>query len=328
MEKIATSVLETYNARIARFSNPTTEDRVITLFELGSGTGIFTRLFANYFANFLQNIHENEVRKGFQSPKLRFRIICIEPLPSMRDQFTVTLTKKLNSPNIDPLEKEALQCLIVSDGSATAMPSSDQLVALCAQQSPSCPSGSFRHVDGILMAQAFHWFATTEALTSMAEVLDPSAKAYIIWNRYRDIPGTWHSEVFDKIIDPLYNAQDVPSQLGIDWEKAFREHRQYQKTLGKKLYFNPHPDHFKYDGVTYYFDEEELRQRFSTVSVVASLPPEQKAKTLENIVNLTRKYIADHPNSNRRPGEPVIHPEKEFVMRYIVDLHIAALEED
>src|SRR5207302_645073 len=55
--------------------------------------------------------------------------------------------------------------------------------------------------DAVTVAQAFHWFATEEALTEIHRVLKPGGGLGLIWNsRVRDDPVQAR---VDKLIDPL-----------------------------------------------------------------------------------------------------------------------------
>ncbi|VVQ29829.1 putative methyltransferase [Pseudomonas fluorescens] len=45
-------------------------------------------------------------------------------------------------------------------------------------------------MDVEICAQAFHWFASTEALTEIARVLKPGGKLGLVWN-LRDSRASW-----------------------------------------------------------------------------------------------------------------------------------------
>jgi ubiquinone/menaquinone biosynthesis C-methylase UbiE len=51
--------------------------------------------------------------------------------------------------------------------------------------------------DAIIVAQAFHWFSTDEALTEFARVLKPGGSLGLIWNFYdRDHLPEWQLQGF------------------------------------------------------------------------------------------------------------------------------------
>jgi SAM-dependent methyltransferase len=77
-----------------------------------------------------------------------FTITAVEPHAGMRAQ----------------LAAKDLPRVVVKDGYATAIPLSDGAV------------------DGVVVAQAFHWFPTREALAEIARVLRPGGVLGLIWN--------------------------------------------------------------------------------------------------------------------------------------------------
>jgi SAM-dependent methyltransferase len=110
------------------------------------------------------------------------KVIAIEPVAAMRDTL-----------NDDLPEIEILA------GSATAIPLSDA------------------SVDAIVCAQAFHWFATAEALAEMHRVLKPHGILGLIWNT-KDDSVPWVKAAFD-VIAPYEG--DVPRFHSGAWRKVF-----------------------------------------------------------------------------------------------------------
>lgn len=74
-------------------------------------------------------------------------VVAVEPVKPMREQFS-----------------QILPYVPILDGTADKIPLPDQ------------------SVDGLLVGQAFHWFANGKALEEMHRVLKPSAKLILIWN--------------------------------------------------------------------------------------------------------------------------------------------------
>ncbi|KAJ3152418.1 hypothetical protein HDU86_005598 [Geranomyces michiganensis] len=75
------------------------------------------------------------------------RLVAVEPAQGMREQFAKVV------PGVEIL-----------DGTSTAIPLPD---ATC---------------DAVIVAQAFHWFATMETLEEIARVLKPGGACALVWN--------------------------------------------------------------------------------------------------------------------------------------------------
>jgi SAM-dependent methyltransferase len=72
-------------------------------------------------------------------------------------------------------------------------------------------------VEGVVAAQAFHWFATPAALTEFARVLRPAGRLGLIWNR-RDLEQPLHEEL-RRLIEP-YRA-GTPEHASDAWRDVF-----------------------------------------------------------------------------------------------------------
>ncbi|RYE10881.1 MAG: class I SAM-dependent methyltransferase [Hyphomicrobiales bacterium] len=110
------------------------------------------------------------------------RVIAVEPAAAMREKLTADL------PGIETL-----------DGMATAIPLPDE------------------SADAIVCAQAFHWFATADALAEMRRVLKPGGKLGLIWNT-RDDDVAWVKHLAT-MIDPYEG--DAPRYHSGAWRRVF-----------------------------------------------------------------------------------------------------------
>jgi len=114
------------------------------------------------------------------------RITAVEPVAGMRETLRATMGDG-NS-------------LTVVDGSAEQMPLDDNAA------------------DAIVCAQAFHWFATAEALREFHRVLRPEGKLVLIWNTFDD-SHAWLKALED-LRSSLYDAS-VPRQQTQQWRSVF-----------------------------------------------------------------------------------------------------------
>nr|WP_255768826.1 class I SAM-dependent methyltransferase [Maritalea mediterranea] len=109
-------------------------------------------------------------------------VIAVEPVTAMRHTLQQTL------PQVEAL-----------DGDATHIPLPDE------------------SVDAVICAQAFHWFASDEAVNEMARVLRPGGKLGLIWN-VRDERTDWVAAI-TRLITPYEG--DAPRYYKGDWKKPF-----------------------------------------------------------------------------------------------------------
>jgi SAM-dependent methyltransferase len=171
-------------------------------------------------------------------------VTALEPVEAMREQL------------LQSLHVEALA------GTAQDMPLDD---------------GS---MDAIVCAQAFHWFATHEALREIHRVLVPGGKLGLVWNT-RDETCDWVAAITD-IIRPYEG--DAPRYYKGDWRQAFvgAPFSPLERTV-----FN-----YSHTGSA----QEVIIDRTLSVSFIAALPAEQK----EVVLNELNQLITTHPKLSGR----------------------------
>jgi SAM-dependent methyltransferase len=169
------------------------------------------------------------------------RVIAVEPAAAMRQRLADDLP-----------EVEAL------DGSATAIPLSDA------------------SVDAIVCAQAFHWFATREALAEMHRVLRPGGILGLIWNT-KDDSVPWVKAI-SEVTEPYEG--DAPRFHSGAWRSVFpapgfgplQEQRFAHEHRGPA--------------------EAVIVDRVLSISFIASLPASER----EAVAARLRHLIATHPD--------------------------------
>ena len=109
-------------------------------------------------------------------------VTAVEPVAPMRDEF-----------------RRALPDVSILEGSAGAIPLPDLAV------------------DAVVCAQAFHWFATPEALAEIRRVLRPGGALGLVWN-VRDQSVGWVAAL-DAIMRPY--ESDAPRHESGAWRRIF-----------------------------------------------------------------------------------------------------------
>ena len=168
------------------------------------------------------------------------RVIAVEPVAAMRAKLSADL------PEVEVL-----------DGSATSIPLPDEAV------------------DAIVCAQAFHWFATAEALAEMHRVLKPAGILGLIWNT-KDASVPWVQAAYS-VIEPYEG--DVPRFHTGAWRDVFPAQG-----------FGPlHEECFRHQHIG--TPETVIVDRLLSVSFISSLPEAER----EKVATKLRSLIATDP---------------------------------
>ncbi|QEI07130.1 methyltransferase domain-containing protein [Pigmentiphaga aceris] len=168
-------------------------------------------------------------------------VLAVEPVDAMREQLGT-----------------ALPAVQTFAGTAQAMP---------------LPDAS---ADAVVCAQAFHWFATTEALAEIHRVLKPGGQLGLVWN-VRDESVDWVAAL-TRLVTPYEG--DAPRFYKGDWRKPF-----------DGSFFTPLLETaFPYEHVG--SAEDVIVDRFLSVSFIAALPDDQKAHVAAQLRALVAAYPA------------------------------------
>ncbi|MGZ4388715.1 MAG: class I SAM-dependent methyltransferase [Gaiellaceae bacterium] len=129
------------------------------------------------------------------------------------------------------------------------------------------PDGS---ADAVTVAQAFHWFATDEALTEIARVLRPGGRLALVWN-VRD-PEDPLQQALWALVEPLRPE----------------EHRHATRSWRAVLEANPHfgPGEEARFAHTQRIDADALVDRVGSISFVATLPEPRRTELLARVREL------------------------------------------
>ena len=134
--------------------------------------------------------------------------------------------------------------------------------------------------DVVTVAQAFHWFASEDALTEIARVLKPGGLLFIVWNR-RDLSQPLQSEI-SRIIEPY--RSDTPSHVSGRWRGVMDSTDRFE-AVGE--------EHFDSEQ---FVDGTALVDRVASISFIANLPDPQRLGVLGRIAQL----VADDPAQTLR----------------------------
>lgn len=174
------------------------------------------------------------------------RLLALEPLPAMYGVL------RRNQPD-RPVVASTAEALALRDGS----------------------------VDGITVAQAFHWFDAPQALGEFHRVLRPGGRIGLVWNaRDRSVP--W--------VDALWSVMDR-----VEKRAPWRNHDQWRESAFVDTpWFGPlYEGTFRHEQV---LSTEGVIDRFRSVSHVASMPPESRDAVLDEI----RTLLATDPATRGR----------------------------
>jgi SAM-dependent methyltransferase len=125
-------------------------------------------------------------------------------------------------------------------------------------------------VDAVTVAQAFHWFASREALDEIGRVLRPGAGLGLIWNT-RDETDELQRRITE-LIEPLRG--DEQTHVGAGWRPVVESHPAFGAIEER---------HFPHEQV---LDSDGLVERVRSVSFIAVQSHERQEEVLAQVREL------------------------------------------
>lgn len=84
-------------------------------------------------------------------------------------------------------------------------------------------------VDGLIIAQAFHWFSDNKSLKEIARVLKPGAKLGLVWN-YEDLDNLTDQDWQKKVTEFIWSFDlGLPQFRRGEWKKAFENQSYFEQ---------------------------------------------------------------------------------------------------
>ncbi|KAI0147962.1 S-adenosyl-L-methionine-dependent methyltransferase [Hypoxylon sp. NC0597] len=215
----------------------------------------------------------------------RFIVKAVEPHHSMREK----------------LVQKDLPGVEVIDGKAEKMPINDEWGDAC------------------ITAQAFHWFATPEALKEIQRVLRPGAVFGAIWNvEDYNKPQSWPATTKweQKLNDFVYSLDDgLPRFRHLKWKDVFDQQLPATPFQVIKDTFTDRLPRFSLplgeDTVkwTVWLSEEALSLRLNTLSQIALLKGEKR----EAYSKLLKEVLEGDDVERNEKGEIAVHGVTFFI---------------
>lgn len=131
--------------------------------------------------------------------------------------------------------------------------------------------------DAVVCAQAFHWFATAEALAEIHRVLKPGGRLGLVWNA-KDERIAWVARL-DRILERRRGG--TPRYLSGEWRNVFPARG-----------FGPlHDDHFSHEHAG--SSEVVILERVRSISFIAALPSEERVEVEQEVRALIAEEFGD-----------------------------------
>jgi len=129
-------------------------------------------------------------------------------------------------------------------------------------------------VDAVAVAQAFHWFASEQALAEIARVLTPTGRLGLVWNR-RDLTLPLQAAI-SEIIEP--HRGSTPSFMTGNWREAFQHTRLFIPAAEHQV---PYEQSLTID---------QLIDRVLSVSFIAALSPSARDEVEREVRALAQRH--------------------------------------
>jgi ubiquinone/menaquinone biosynthesis C-methylase UbiE len=131
--------------------------------------------------------------------------------------------------------------------------------------------------DGVVAAQAFHWFDGEAALEEVHRVLKPSGRLGLLWN-LRDESEPWVAKLTE-IVDRYESG--APRERTGRWRQSFS---------ATSSFGSLHQLRFRHEQR---LDRDGLVERVSSMSFIAILPPDRHRQVLDEVRRLAGQFSDD-----------------------------------
>ncbi|CAG8955312.1 hypothetical protein HYFRA_00011294 [Hymenoscyphus fraxineus] len=208
-----------------------------------------------------------------------YEILAIEPHEGMRGE----------------LEKKGLEGVSVRKGSAESIEVEEDWA------------------DGVVVGQAFHWFANRDALREIHRVLKPGGALGLIWNvEDYNAPTSWkpRSKWAQKLKDIIRTLKDGhPRFRDLEWQMVFDSQTETSPLQALKDTFTHNTPDFSLplgsEDVEWivYLKDEDLWARFHSLSQVANL----KGEKLDEVKKVFFESLKEDGVERNEAGEVTVH---------------------
>ena len=142
------------------------------------------------------------------------------------------------------------------------------------------PSSS---LDGIIVAQAFHWMSNTPTLNEVHRVLKKDGALVMVWNSM-DVSVPWISVLeFDILTRLGYNGTDAPRYITMEWEDIFFQHETKSQFSSLTKWTNP-------EKIASAVSAQFIIDRLNSVSVVANRTDIEKKQIAKEVQQLLKSH--------------------------------------
>jgi len=210
----------------------------------------------------------------------KFEILAIEPNEGMSQE----LVKKNLGPRVKVLDGHAVS-MLVEEGWG----------------------------DCLIAAQAFHWFATEDALREIHRVLRPGAKFGMIWNlEAYNSPRQWPSTTKweQELKDIIFTLEDGhPRFRDMKWKEVFDKQQESSPLQALKDTFTHHFPTFSLPlgeetvRWTVYMSDEAIWRRYTTLSQIANLDEERREEIRKQVFTV----LKEGDTERNEKGEIALH---------------------
>jgi SAM-dependent methyltransferase len=136
-------------------------------------------------------------------------------------------------------------------------------------------------VDAVFAGQAFHWFATDEAVAEIARVLRPAGVFCLVWNSGDDSRPSPLPQEYVDYLDELRA------------EKSTGERPPFAEVIGRGPFGEVHESGVPHEHV---LDRQGLLDNARSVSWIASRPPDDHERVMDRLGELLPEATYSIPN--------------------------------